>query len=231
MTTSSKVPRLTTVDLVADMLRKKILNGDLLPGQPLRQDALSEELGVSIAPIREAITRLHGEGFVEAVPRKGAFVRALSVHEAKQAFEIRLRLEPWLFCEAIPRTGDAVYRHAARIVETMDDVAEDRWPHLNWEFHTALYEPSGLHLVLDMLTRLNDRNSRYFRFQVVNVPIKERTRREHLELIEASRARDTARATKLLRAHLEEAMEDMVSVAETFLNRQSRKAINEGRNK
>jgi DNA-binding GntR family transcriptional regulator len=92
---------------------------------------------------------------------------------------------------------------------------------LNWRFHETLYAPSGLHLAIETLKRLNDRNERYFRFQVVNVPIRENTRREHIEMIEASRARDVRLGTRILRDHLKKAMDQIVSVAEALLRREA----------
>lgn len=92
-----KIVRTTTVELVTTALRQRILSGDLAPGEVLRQEALADELGVSRVPVREAITRLTGEGLLTKVPHKGAYVAELSIEEVQETFEIRLRLEPWLF--------------------------------------------------------------------------------------------------------------------------------------
>ncbi|WP_186056585.1 GntR family transcriptional regulator [Burkholderia gladioli] len=191
---SGKLVRSTTVDLALEAIRGKILRGELPPGAPLRQEALAEELGVSRVPVREAITRLQGEGFVTIIPHKGAYVCAISADEVRETFEA-----------------------ARALVLQMDEATETTWGQLNWRFHETLYAPSGLDLAIETLRRLNDRNERYFRFQVVNVPIREHTRREHLEMIELSRARDVRGGAALLREHLQHAMRDIVGVAERLL--------------
>ncbi len=211
---SAKLVRSTTVDLVLEAVRGKILRGEIKSGEPLRQEALADELGVSRVPIREAITRLQGEGLVTVIPHKGAYVCGLSADEVRETFEIRLRLEPWIFSKAMPATDDASLDAALAIVDEMDHATETTWGSLNWRFHETLYAPSGLYLAIETLKRLNDRNERYFRFQVVNVPIRENTRREHIEMIEASRARDQRLGARILREHLRTAMDQIVAVAD-----------------
>jgi DNA-binding GntR family transcriptional regulator len=212
-----KIVRSTTVDLVLEAIRGKILRGELGSGEALRQEALAEELGVSRVPVREAITRLQGEGLVTVIAHKGAYVCGISVDEVRETFEMRLRLEPWIFSRAIPVTTEAARDTALAIVDEMDRATESTWGTLNWRFHETLYLPSGLNLAIDTLKRLNDRNERFFRFQVVNVPIRENTHREHVELVEVSRAGDTRLGARLLRQHLHTAMEQIVSVAENLV--------------
>ncbi|MGF6241795.1 DNA-binding transcriptional regulator, GntR family [Paraburkholderia phenazinium] len=216
-----KIVRSTTVDLVLEAIRGKILRGELGSGEALRQEALAEELGVSRVPVREAITRLQGEGLVTVIAHKGAYVCGISVDEVRETFEMRLRLEPWIFSRAIPATTEASRDAALAIVDQMDRATESTWGPLNWRFHETLYLPSGLNLAIETLKRLNDRNERFFRFQVVNVPIRENTHREHVELVDASRAGDTRLGARLLREHLHTAMEQIVSVAENLVSRQS----------
>src|SRR6266566_4908415 len=64
--------------LVADILRERIVEGELPPGTPLRDVALSAELGVSRNTLREALLALHEEGLVVQQLHKGTTVRTLS---------------------------------------------------------------------------------------------------------------------------------------------------------
>ncbi|WP_321812554.1 MULTISPECIES: GntR family transcriptional regulator [unclassified Burkholderia] len=227
---SGKLVRSTTVDLVLEAIRGRILRGELAPGDALRQEALADELGVSRVPVREAITRLQGEGLVTIIPHKGAYVCGISVEEVRETFEIRLRLEPWIFSRAIPATDEQTLAAALGLVDQMDSATETTWGALNWRFHETLYAPSGLELAIETLRRLNDRNERYFRFQVVNVPIRENTRREHIEMVEMCRARDVRGGARLLREHLQRAMDQIVGVADR-LHAQRSDAASEGRGK
>ncbi len=214
-----KIVRPTTVDLVLTAIRQRILSGELAPGEVLRQEALAEELGVSRVPIREAITRLTGEGLLTSVPHKGAYVAELSVEEVQETFDIRLRLEPWLFAEAIVRITDAEINKAERLVKEMDKASEGQWGQLNWRFHETLYLPAQRDITLQMLRVLHDRSDRYFRFQVVQVPIREQSHEEHMGLVEACRQRDPKLGAKLLEQHVKTAAKQIVSVVEAVISR------------
>lgn len=75
-------------------LRGMILAGELVPGQKLKQEAISERLGVSRTPLLAAFSKLEKEMLVELVPRRGAFVKRLTPAEVLELYEVRLRLEP-----------------------------------------------------------------------------------------------------------------------------------------
>lgn len=216
---STKIVRTTTVDLVLSAIRQRILSGDLAPGEVLRQEALAEELGVSRVPIREAITRLTGEGLLTNVPHKGAYVAELSVEEVQETFDIRLRLEPWLFAEAIARITEAEINKAQRLVKEMDNASESQWGQLNWQFHETLYLPAQREITLQMLRVLHDRSDRYFRFQVVQVPIREQSHDEHMALVDACRKRDAKLGAKLLEQHVKTAARQIVTVVEAAISR------------
>lgn len=75
-------------------MRERILSAQLPPLQPIRQDALAAELGISKIPLREALTRLEQQGLLRSAPNRGFFVPALDAQEAEEIFELRLQLEP-----------------------------------------------------------------------------------------------------------------------------------------
>ncbi len=214
-----KIVRTTTVELVITAIRQRILSGELAPGEPLRQEALADELGVSRVPIREAITRLTGEGLLFNVPHKGAYVAQLSIEEVQETFEIRLRLETWLFSQAIPHITDAEIAKAEKLVDEMDQVDSGAWGQLNWRLHETLYLPAQRDITLQMLRVLHDRSDRYFRFQMMQVPIREQSHREHMALIDACRKRDAKLGAKLLEQHVKVAAQQITSVVETIMAR------------
>jgi DNA-binding GntR family transcriptional regulator len=214
-----KIVRTTTVELVTTAIRQRILSGDLAPGEVLRQEALADELGVSRVPIREAITRLTGEGLLTKVPHKGAYVAELSIEEVQETFEIRLRLEPWLFSQAIPHITDAEIAKAEKLVSEMDHADSGVWGQLNWRLHETLYLPARREITLQMLRGLHDRSDRYFRFQVVQVPIREQSHEEHMNLIDACKKRDAKLGAKLLEQHVKTAAQQIIAVVQTIMAR------------
>ena len=81
-----KVKRQPIANQVYEAVRDAIFRGDMVPGSHLSEVDLSEQLGVSRAPVREALLQLEGEGIVELVPNKGAFVRGLSSKEVEEIY-------------------------------------------------------------------------------------------------------------------------------------------------
>src|SRR3954454_9993087 len=119
------VENLTLWQRVYDHLRAEILSGRLEPAAELAEVALSEQLGVSRGPLREAIGRLASEGLVTVRPRRGAVVRSLSKEEFVELYQVREALEMVAVRLAVPRLTaegidglqaliDAMARHAER---------------------------------------------------------------------------------------------------------------------
>jgi DNA-binding GntR family transcriptional regulator len=214
-----KIVRPTTVELVTSAIRQRILSGDLAPGEVLRQEALADELGVSRVPIREAITRLAAEGLLINVPHRGAYVAELSIDEVEETFAIRSRLEPWIFTEAISRITEAEIGKAERLIHEMNGADSSVWGQINWQFHETLYLPAERDITLQMLRLLHGKSDRYFRFQVVQVPIRKQSQEEHMELVSACRMRDAVRGAKLLEQHVHTAANQIMAVVRAVVQR------------
>jgi DNA-binding GntR family transcriptional regulator len=85
--------RASVVDALADALRSRILSGDLAPGTPLREEALSSAYAVSRHTLRAALRALAGEGLIRIVPNRGASVTRLAAADLVPLFELRAALE------------------------------------------------------------------------------------------------------------------------------------------
>jgi DNA-binding GntR family transcriptional regulator len=87
------VEPVSTVDRVAEELRRALFDGELDPGTPLREVALAESLGVSRSTVREALGLLVAEGLADRVPNKGTAVHELSAEEIRDVCRSRAVLE------------------------------------------------------------------------------------------------------------------------------------------
>jgi len=197
------IERRTVAAEAAEILRQRILSGDLRAGQPIRQEQIAQEMGVSRIPLREALKQLEAEGFVTIAPHKGAVVSTLSAEEAEELFALRAQLEHWLLREAIPRMREADFAHLDAIIDESrapDNLA--RWGELNWQFHEALYRPAGRPLSLRFLKRIHDNLDRYLRLQIAVTRDWDRAYRDHQDLVALSRERNVEAALSLLEDHI-----------------------------
>lgn len=92
--TATTLARDNVSDSVAADVRRRIVDGRLPAGERINEVHLSQELGVSRTPLREALGRLAAEGALTNVPRFGYFVRALTLEEFEQIYDIRPLLDP-----------------------------------------------------------------------------------------------------------------------------------------
>jgi len=78
----------SVTELVSDHIRERIVTGELKPGAKVDQDQISQTLGISRIPVREALIQLTANGYIESIPRRGAFVAKLTVQDFEDHFEV-----------------------------------------------------------------------------------------------------------------------------------------------
>lgn len=198
------VQKKTISTQVADAIRQKILSGEYEADTQLRQEHLAAEFGVSRIPVREALHQLHSEGFVTLVSHKGAVVSSISMDEILELYELRARIETWLLGLAIPRmTEDDMLLARERAQQHQEQGRTGEYSNeLNWNFHAALYAPSGRRTTIDLVSRIYQQLERYTRMMVSLTEIQAQSDRDHWQLIELCEAKDTLRAASLLETHI-----------------------------
>ena len=200
------IQRQTLAGMTLDALREHILHGDYPEGEPLRQDAIAEELGVSRIPVREALRQLEAEGLVTFNPHRGAVVSTLSLTEIEELFELRAMIELDLFRRAVPRIGAEDVARARDILDAYEtalrngDVAS--WGDMNWQFHSTLFAPADRPFTLALAQKLHQQCDRYLRMQLALTHGELRANEEHRAILSAVRRKDARRAGDLLRQHI-----------------------------
>jgi DNA-binding GntR family transcriptional regulator len=192
--------------MTLEAIRQRILCGSYPEGEPLRQDAIAEELGVSKIPIREALRQLEAEGLVTFNPHRGAVVSSLSLDEIDEIFALRADIESALLRRAIPALDEEHiglaeevldrYEHALRIHDVI------AYGSFNWQFHSALYDAAVRPVSLGIAQRLHQQADRYVRMQLDLTHGEDRANEEHRGILDMARRRDVRRATTLLREHI-----------------------------
>lgn len=203
---SVRLENLTLWERVHDHLRQEILANRLTPGTVLGEVALSESLGVSRGPIREAIGRLAAEGLVIVRPRRGAVVASLSKDEFLEAYQVREALEVLAVRLAVPRLADVERERLATLVAEMEDCAAkddvDRFFELNATFHGIIVDASRNTKLRDMYRQLVEQMGRYRMRSLSLRGSLKRSIAEHKTILRAIAAGDADRAAHLLSEHI-----------------------------
>ena len=111
-------------DVAYEHIRKKILNGEYLPGRPLMTEVLAEEIGVSRTPVRDALRKLETDGLVSIQPHLGASVKKIQLKEFRELCDLRLALESHAAGLAARNRSDADLHEIRFALEAMRRLTE-----------------------------------------------------------------------------------------------------------
>jgi DNA-binding GntR family transcriptional regulator len=191
---------------VHDHLREEILASRLPPGTELQEVALSQELGVSRGPIREALGRLAAEGLVTVRPRRGAVVRALSANEFLEAYQVREALEVMAVRLAVPKLCADDIAAMQRLINEMAAHAEtddvEGFFEANAAFHEAFFEVAENRMLAEMYRKLRGQIDRYRPLSLGLRGNLQRSITEHKAILRAAKAGNVERAAHLVSEHI-----------------------------
>jgi len=201
---------------VFERLESDILCRRIAPGESLNEQKLSEQLGVSRTPVREAIRMLEQAGLVEVTPHRGAVVLGISDRDLKDIYTIRM------YVEGLAARWAAQHMTARRVQELTEVVdleefylMKGRVPHINdldSRFHEHIYQYSESRPLSHILTELHHM-IQWFQIQSFQVEGRaEKAVEEHRQILEALAARDGELAERLMVAHIERARENIMKL-------------------
>lgn len=191
---------------IHEILKKRIMSLELVPGAVLSRAALQLEFGVSQTPVRDALMRLQEEQLVEVYPQYATVVSAIDVGHARQAQFLRLSVE----LEAVRRLTGGSPRETAdelqRVLERQEAVAStqtfDLFDDLDREFHRTLYLRAG---IPDLWPTIRRQGIHVDRLRRLNLPMPGKMNQvlaDHHAIVGAIRSGDADAATAELRQHL-----------------------------
>jgi len=193
--------------LATDAIKRAITEMDIYrhPGEiRLDERQLSQELGVSRTPIREALGYLEQEGLVRSVPRRGVFVVRKTKAEILEMILVWASIEGMAARLAAERASDAELdklRHVFDAFEADPSAKLDEYSQANTEFHRAIIRMSGCRL----MSELTDKLFIHMRaVRAVTMGWNDRAKRsmaDHLAIIAALERRDADGAERLVREH------------------------------
>lgn len=212
-TTDEKVFPLQVKDVVYARLREALIDQTFLPGEPLREAALTERYGVSKTPIREALARLEREGLVEVAPYRGARARAYTEADVQEIYEVREIVE----AECVRRvavSGDPQVQAALQETVDTSEAALGRGDlpaaaRALDAFDAVLFAQLSNGLLHDIVDRISAHVQRVGRVGAS----PERFRgsiEEHRQILAAVRAGDAPLAEQRLRSHLRSVVADQL---------------------
>ena len=171
----------------------------------LDERKLAQDFGISRTPVREAMAQLESEGFVRSVPRRGIYVVRKTRREVIEMITAWAALEGMAARLITENALDDDIKSLRRMFSTFIDgrirAHLDEYSEVNIEFHQSIIRMSQNHVLIDMAENLFTHMRMIRRKTIVEKDRADRSIRDHIHIIEALEARDTARAEQLVRDH------------------------------
>ena len=204
---------ISIADQVFEELEREILSGVYERDEILTEVKLSEQLGVSRTPIREAMRRLEQEHIIEPTS-KGARVIGIDRNDIADICEIRLRLEGLAARWAAERAGEAGIQSLKETLELQEFYTQKQDPesikNADSRFHQTIYALCGSHSMQDTLEPLHRKLLKYRRVSVSKTSRAQLSLLEHQAIFEAIAAHDGAKAEALTIQHVQNARDSIL---------------------
>jgi DNA-binding GntR family transcriptional regulator len=201
---------------VYQQIKNLILCNEVMPGQKLHHQELSERLGVSRTPVREALTRLVQEGYVSFLPNRGFTCKEIRLQEAEELYELREAVEAFAVEKAIENLTDDSLNQLRRKMNFYGEDVQKRFT------RERLIYDQDVHMEIARLTG-NETLKNTLQHVFERIVLKRRTdgiydaarglaaHQEHLRLLQAIERRDVEAAVKTIRQHIQEGKNNVLS--------------------
>ncbi|WP_037573331.1 GntR family transcriptional regulator, partial [Spirochaeta cellobiosiphila] len=163
-------------------IREKIVNCVYPPGTMLNEAMLTQELEFSRTPIRDALTRIEQEGFIEILPKKGIYVKNVSLKDVRQIFKVRLEIEPLALKMAGPSLPkESLFKY--RDLFSGSEISVEADFRVDQQMHLFIIDHCGNRFIIDMMHKVFDENTRVIISSGQNEAKIHDARKEHLAII------------------------------------------------
>lgn len=191
---------------ILDILRDAIVSGEIKPGQPLVESELASQLGVSRAPLREAIQTLSAEGLVESTPYRGSAVRVLDRRDIEELYSLRAVLESFAIQRVIAKAEPDAVPLLRRCFDAMLQAAQagdlKQVNQIDRKFHDTLIELSGHHLLAMTWNGVSMRVRQVMALRNRQNSDLRQIAYNHVPIIDAIEAGDETLALQLIQEHV-----------------------------
>jgi DNA-binding GntR family transcriptional regulator len=200
-------------------LKSLLVEGNISPGSKLNERELAERLNVSRTPIREAIRRLAADGLVELIANRGAIAVQLSIDDVIHTFDVIAELEGYSGELAAKNISDSTLSELEALqYEMMASYARrdlSSYYKLNLQIHRLINQAANNPVLASLFSQVNSRIEA-LRFRSNQDGVKwEKAVEEHQEMLDALKARDSARMRKVMITHVTNKRDVVVQLLKT----------------
>jgi len=207
---SRRMVRRVLREEIREQLIDEILSGRLTPGTRIVETRLAQELGVSQAPVREALRDLELFGFVTSSPFRGTQVREISPEDLLEIYPVRAALEALAARVAATRIDDETFARLEALIGDMREAAAkaDHRAHVDadYAFHQAIIKASGNRMLQHVWQTMRLATTTFVTHSMTQLTHRSLAEigERHVPVLEALRSRNPDLAEAAMRRHIEE---------------------------
>ena len=207
-TTIALLQSSSLTSVVQQELERRIVQGELAPGDKLNEATLAVSLGVSRGPVREAFRMLEEAGLVRQEKNRGVFVRHVPLDEALEIYDLRAMMDESAGRHLAEHITAEQLRQVRGRVEAMERAVKagdaDTYHLLNLDFHDTLVAFTGNRKLISLYRRLINELSLFRRINLADSSQLPVSASEHRAIVKAIAAGDTEAAGRAMRAHVQD---------------------------
>jgi len=213
-----EIETLSVTNSIVEYLRGKIIIGELPGGQRLNENQLAPKLGISRPPMREAFRILEHEHVIVSIPRKGVYIKELSINDCQEVYQMREMLECFAVdllkaknISSLPEVSSALTSESGLLIPPDDD-QDQRLKYLKIfaDFHIKMVEASGNNR-LDYFYKSIQSTLYRYQFMYLSLPgAGPHSFEEHHHILNLITAGAYDEAKKSLKAHIDRMFELLV---------------------
>ncbi len=203
-----------SIDTIYTQIKTMMYNQELAPGQKLIYQDLAHRLNVSTTPILQALHRLENAKLVRYEPNKGFFVAEMTETEARELYQAREALEVYLIPYLIENLNE---KRIEKIRESFRAQKDEINPNYrrklmltDADFHLTIARASGNQVIVDLLDTVLERIYLKYRTEYLGEERIAKVLKDHREFLETLQAKNTKKAIKLIRGHIQSGMNYMI---------------------
>lgn len=204
---------ISLADQVFEQLENDILKGKYARGEVLTELKISEALGVSRTPVREALRRLAAEHIIEEGSR-GCIVLGINLDDLCDIYEIRCQIEGMAAARAAQHISDEQIAKIKELIDLQEFYAAKKnassLESIDNEFHQLIYKYSGSNVIYTTLMPLHKKIQKYRKASVENEMRAEHSYEEHKAIYEALKNHDSKEANKKMTEHVKNAYKHII---------------------
>lgn len=207
------------VQSLIDVLREKIITGELAPGQNINELEISKSFNVSRSPLREALKVLENEGLIHNIPRKGSSVSGISLVDLSEIYQMREMIECYaidLFKEKEIRRFPADCHPVLGDMRNLEVPSEDasakqklKYIESLAEFHMELVQSTGNQRLYEYYKTIHSNINRYVFLHAFISGVSEHRVNDHVMITECLEKGQYIEARKIIKSHIRLSYEDL----------------------